>query len=81
MVETIRSRVIMPDMDQATHHAATWPVTCDHCGELHCAADPLRPTCDPCEVALREMFADSIRLIPDDDDASRYEAEMEARHG
>mgnify|MGYP001260402928 CR=1 FL=1 len=68
-------------MSNQPNHAAKWPVTCDHCGELHFAVDPLRPTCDECEAALREMFADAIREIPTDDDASRYEAEMEARHG
>ena len=71
----------MPDMDHNTKHAATWPVTCDHCGEQHFATYPLRPTCDECEAALREMFADQIRTIPSDEQADAYEAEMEARHG
>ena len=63
-------------MSNQPNHAATWPVTCDHCGEVHLAADPLRPTCGTCEDELRAMFADAIREIPTDD-----EAEMEARHG
>ncbi len=60
---------ILPGMDKQPI-GPIWPVTCDHCGEVHLAADP-----------LRAMFADAIREIPTDDEADRYEAEMEARHG
>jgi hypothetical protein len=66
-------------MSNQPNHAATWPVTCDLCGEVHLVADPLRPTCGTCEAELRAMFADASREIPTDDEADRYEAEMERR--
>lgn len=53
------------------------PVRCDYCGEVYLSDHPLRPSCDECEVEMRAQFNDSLALLIPDDEASRYEAEME----
>lgn len=54
------------------------PVRCDYCGEVYLADNPLRPSCDECEVEMRAAFMASLNEIPDDE-ADRYEVEMERR--
>lgn len=69
-------------MEHQAMHAARWPVTCDHRGDLFFAVDPLRPTCDGCDAELRLLLeARLAEAAMPDDEADRYEAAMGVRHG
>lgn len=52
--------------------------TCSDCPAVYVTDDPLRPVCPNCHESLLAVTF-TVSNQPDDDEASRYEAEMERR--